>query len=130
MKSSPLVLKYGEMWARNTDNIGKLPRHKEESGQGLYVLYDGSLPVYIGKGNLHQRLGIAHRSTRRGPFWNYFSWYGISDPSLVHNIEALLLSTIPPNLRGLNRQSGKLKDAQKVVQKDHQPQPITRRPSK
>jgi hypothetical protein len=49
-----LVKEYGEIWARNDINIKSIPGSKE-GGQGVYVLYDGSMPVYIGKGNMRRR---------------------------------------------------------------------------
>ena len=51
-----LVHKFGEMWARNTKNIKDVPG-KSKGGQGVYILYDGSTPIYIGKGNIRTRLG-------------------------------------------------------------------------
>ena len=48
--SKPLVSTYGSLWARNSDNIKQL----RALGRlfGIYVLYDGSMPVYIGRGRL------------------------------------------------------------------------------
>jgi len=41
-----LVGEYGEMWARNDTNIKLIPRRRrKKGGQGVYVLYDGSMPV-------------------------------------------------------------------------------------
>ena len=45
------VSEFGEMWARNTQNIEEI-RGSKDGGQGVYVLYDGSMPVYVGKGNI------------------------------------------------------------------------------
>jgi hypothetical protein len=95
-------------------------------GQGVYVLYDGSMPVYVGKGNIRRRLRGAKRSSRRGQFWDHFSWYIIPDPSLRHDIEAFLLRRLPWYLRGLNQQSGKFRDARKVQERDQKPEPIKR----
>ena len=103
-----LVKKYGEMWARNRANIQSIPA-PADGGEGVYVLYDGSMPVYIGKGNLRVRISGAKRNKRRGQFWDYFSWYGIPNPDHQHDIEAFLLRRLPWYLRGLNRQSGKFK---------------------
>jgi len=46
------VTKYGEMWARNLNNINLIPGTHAPHGQGVYILYDGSMPVYVGKGNM------------------------------------------------------------------------------
>jgi hypothetical protein len=40
---------YGEMWARNPANLAEIPGASEQGGKGVYVLYDGSMPVYVGK---------------------------------------------------------------------------------
>lgn len=42
-----LICKFGEMWARNQENINKVP--VKEGGKGICILYDGSMPVYVGK---------------------------------------------------------------------------------
>ena len=58
MKSpQPLVSKYGSLWARNKENMRQL----KAQGRlfGIYVLYDGSMPVYIGRGKLWHRLNKA-----------------------------------------------------------------------
>jgi hypothetical protein len=124
-----IVKQYGEMWARNTTNIASVPGSKE-GGQGVYVLYDGSMPVYVGKGNIRQRLRGAMRSLRRGQFWDYFSWYQIPQPEMRHDIEVLLLRRLPWYLRGLNQQSGGFKKAKAALQVDKKPEPISRRKAK
>jgi len=110
------------MWARNDTNI-KLVRKR---GQGVYVLYYGSMPVYIGKGNIYARIVQASRSRRRGQFWDYFSWYVIPDTGLRHDVEAFLLRTQPWYLRGLNR-GAKFADAKKVEQQDEKADAIRRK---
>src|SRR6266404_6462173 len=114
-----LVEARGERWARNDRNIQAIPK----SGQGVYFLYDGSTPVYVGKGNLRERIRGAKRGRRRGQLWDHFSWYIISDPLFRHDVKALFLRTRPWYLRSLNRQSGKLTKAPKfaspVVNADH-----------
>lgn len=122
------ILKYGKMWARNRTNIELLPRSAEKDGQGVYVLYDGTMPVYIGKGYIHKRIVMASKSIRRGQLWDFFSWYSIPDSEARHNVEALLLRQLPWYLRGLNRQSARLIGAKKVEQKDDQPDKITGKP--
>lgn len=121
----PLIDKFGEMWARNTKNIQKIPRSKN-GGRGVYILYDGSMPVYIGKGNIHSRIRKAKRSGRRSEFWDYFSWYAIPDSALRHDVEVLLLRRLPWYLRGLNQQSGKFTKAEELIQDEDSPDPITR----
>lgn len=111
-----VVSKFGEMWARNPGNIGHIPRSKEDGGKGVYVLYDGSMPVYVGKGNLHSRIYGARVSRRRGQLWDHFSWYALADRKMMHDIEALVLRMLPPYLRSLTRQKGNLEKALKIKQ--------------
>jgi hypothetical protein len=71
------------MWARNRANIDTIPGTKEKDGQGVYVLYDGSMPVYVGKGNIRSRIRKAKNSLSRGNLWDHFSWYAISNAALL-----------------------------------------------
>ena len=82
---------------------------KEKGGQGVYILYDGSTPVYIGKGNIRARLMDADKDERRKDSWDHFSWYVIKDKSLIHDVEVLLIRILPIYLRHLTRQRGHFK---------------------
>jgi len=91
-----LIKQFGERWARNSENIeDKRMPGKGKGGQGVYILYDGSTPVYIGKGNIRQRLREADRDKRRRNSWDRFSWYVIKDKSLIHDVEVLLIRILP-----------------------------------
>jgi hypothetical protein len=103
-----LILQFGEMWARNPENIEDVPG-SGKGRQGVYILYDGSTPVYVGKGNIRQRLRDADKSNRRGNSWDRFSWYVIKDKSLIHDVEVLLIRILPLYLRYLTRQRGHFK---------------------
>jgi hypothetical protein len=46
-----IVTEYGTMWARNPENIAKIPSNGN-GGRGVYILFDGSMPMYVGKGNI------------------------------------------------------------------------------
>jgi hypothetical protein len=46
-----VVRQYGTMWARNDANIAKIPSSRK-GGRGVYVFFDGSMPMYVGKGNI------------------------------------------------------------------------------
>jgi len=85
-----LLKKYGEMWARNPESIGSIPGSRK-GGYGVYVLYNGSMPVYIGMGKIHRRIIKARDSKRRGKMWDHFNWYIPSRPTLTRDIETLLL---------------------------------------
>jgi hypothetical protein len=120
-----LIHHRGEMWPRNITNIRAVIGSKD-GGQGIYILLDGSTPVYVGRGNIRQRLRDASKSKRRGQCWDHFSWYVVPDANCEQELEALLLRMLPPNLRMLNRQRGKLMGATKHTFKDNRPEPIER----
>jgi len=100
-----LIKCFGEMWARSEPNLEDFGSRLKDQ-QGVYVLYDGSTPVYIGKGCIVDRIKAAHASERRANFWDHFSWYVINDLDLMHDVEVLLIRMLPPYLRFLNRQEG------------------------
>jgi hypothetical protein len=54
MKNMSVVKAYGKMWARNPDNIKAIPSGKG-CCDGVYILFDGSMPVYVGKGTKNQK---------------------------------------------------------------------------
>jgi hypothetical protein len=105
-KTMQIVTAYGTMWARNTENIQHIPKSRD-GGQGVYILFDGSMPVYAGKGNIRTRITKHRRSKRTGQLWDRFSWYAIKEPKMMHDIEVLILRILPPYLRALTRQDGK-----------------------
>ena len=117
------------MWARNAENIAKIPRPKE-GGWGVYILFDGSMPMYVGKGNIQWRVLDAAASKRRGQLWDHFSWYAIKNPRLLHDIEVLMLRILPPNLRSLTRQGGNFTNATRVKPDNRIATPITRKAGK
>jgi hypothetical protein len=114
------------MWALNDKNIAKIPGSKK-GGRGVYVLFDGSMPMYVGKGNIRSRIKEARRHRRRKQLWDHFSWYTIKNPAMMHDIEALMLRILPRNLRFLTRQSGNFMNAKRVRQGDENADPITRK---
>ncbi len=116
-RSTQIVTAYGTMWARNTKNIQRIPR-SSKGGVGIYILFDGSMPVYAGKGNIRYRITDARRSRRRGQSWDRFSWYALKDPKMMHEIEVLVLRILPPYLRALTRQDGHFLKAKKMQQPD------------
>lgn len=97
---------YGTRWARNQPNIRRLGKLR-----GVYVLCDGSMPVYIGRGRLASRIAQHRRSKSRGQSWDHFSWYAIPDRRFEAEVEALLLRLLPSYLRSLNKQRTRFTDA-------------------
>jgi hypothetical protein len=119
-----LLKKYGEMWVRNKENIDSIPRSRN-GGRGIYVLYSGSMPVYIGMGKIHRRIIKARLSKRRGKMWDHFSWYIPLSSALTRDIETLLLRMLPVYLRILTRQRGKFMGGKKTRRpKNGQPEII------
>jgi hypothetical protein len=116
----------GEMWPRNATNIELIPHTHDDGGQGIYILFDGSTPVYVGRGNIRLRIKDARASKRRGQSWDHFSWYGTPKGHHGQELEALLLRMLPPHLRILNKQRGKLGGAEKRTFKDPKADPINR----
>lgn len=109
-----LVSRYGSLWARNKENIGKL--RKEGKLFGVYVLCDGSMPVYIGRGKLARRIRGHIRSESRGQFWDHFSWFALADRKFEADVEALLLKMLPFYLRSLNKLRNNFVKERKVRQ--------------
>ena len=122
-----IVTSYGTMWARNPENIKKVPGSRN-GGKGVYILFDGAMPVYVGKGNIKRRLLGAKRSKRRGQLWDRFSWYALKDPKMMHDIEVLVLTMLPRYLRALTRQDGHFLRANPVSQDEKIADYITRIP--
>lgn len=128
METTQVITAYGTMWARNTENIRSIPS-KRKGGIGVYILFDGSMPVYAGKGNIRQRIREARRSKRKCQLWDRFSWYAVRDAKMMHDIEVLILRMLPPNLRALTRQDGHFVDAKRIKPVDKENADyITRKP--
>ena len=124
-----IVTQYGTMWPRNKENIIRVPGSKH-GGQGIYILFDGSMPVYVGKGNIRARLRAARRSKTRGQLWDRFSWYVLSDIKMMHDIEVLILRMLPRYLRALTSNEGKFTKAKCIKPSSNKSADfITRKPS-
>jgi hypothetical protein len=118
-----VVTMYGTMWARNEKNIANIPN----GAVGVYILFDGSMPMYVGKGDIAKRIDRAGRSIRRGEMWDRFSWYAIKNPRMMHDLEALMLRLLPRNLRFLTLQGGNFVHARRRNQADEWAVPIKRK---
>ena len=93
---------------------------------GVYVLYDGSIPVYIGRGRLSSRIRRHQHSKSQGQFWDHFSWFAIPDRIFEANVEALLLRMLPFYLRSLNRARTEFTGAKRRTQENPVADPIER----
>jgi hypothetical protein len=100
-----LVRKYGTFWARNKDNMKEYRSFVRSKESGIYILYSGSAPVYIGKGHIKSRVTKRDRGGSKSPYWDHFSWFVVDSKEVEHELEALLLKALPFYLRSLNRQT-------------------------
>lgn len=122
IKHRQLIGSYGTRWARNKENIQALRMRGRL--WGVYVLCDGSMPVYIGRGKLSARIAGHMRGKTRSQFWDHFSWYAIPDRRFEADVEALLLRMLPFYLRSLNKQRTRFTGAQRVTQESRVADPI------
>jgi hypothetical protein len=110
-----LIKQYGLHWPRNLENLEEiedLAGHKS----GIYVLYHGAMPVYIGRGSISIRLRSHGREgSKKDQFWDRFSWFVVGKRELEHELEALLLEALPFYVRSLNQQSGRLPKKNRVA---------------
>ena len=97
-----LIKNYGRLWARNGKNIARLL--SLGNPVGVYILCDGSTPVYVGKGEIYDRIHAHNRSDSKNTYWDHFSWFSITQSKLVADVEALIIRMLPFYLRSLNRQ--------------------------
>lgn len=107
-----LVTKHGELWPRNEASLAAL---KKQAGNplGIYVLRDGSMPMYIGMGKIASRIRKHCKSGTKRNYWDYFSWYAIPSAKHRKEVESLLLRLLPFYLRSLNKQRGRLPGSHK-----------------
>jgi len=96
------------MWPRAIfDTLSKKPGKRQSIARtlpildepGVYVLYRGDQPFYVGKaeGKLRSRLR-AHANnvgSSKNYFWNYFSAFIVRDPRHISEVEAILISAMP-----------------------------------
>jgi len=75
-------------------------------GRGIYILYRGTMPAYVGKGTaglgIYKRLQT-HAKGWLAHAWDNVSWYvfhkKVPEPT-IEAVEALLVATIPGLLNG------------------------------
>jgi hypothetical protein len=104
-----LMKQMEENQALTRENLKRIPRSKD-GGKGVYILFDRSMPVYVGKGNIRTRIKRHGKNERMSGFWDHFSWYIPHNPKLVGELEAVLHCMLPHFPRLLNRQRARLKD--------------------
>jgi hypothetical protein len=65
---------------------------------GVYVLYEGRVPYYIGKADRLWRRLYSHAQNSRDRYfyyWNYFSAFVVTDKHARTQIEAILIAAMP-----------------------------------
>ena len=86
-----LIKQFGLYWPRNKENLDELEDlagHKS----GIYVLYHGAMPVYIGRGAISARLySHSKEGSRKEQFWDRFSWFAIGKTASERELESVLL---------------------------------------
>lgn len=117
-----LVTKYGPFWARNAKNFEWL-RKEVGNSTGIYLLYCGWFPVYVGRGKLVRRISDHTKSTRK--VWDRFTWFVISDPSHCQEMEAIFLRSLPFYLRLNNKQGAHVPNVHSCHVKDEIPETIS-----
>ena len=103
-----LIKQFGLQWPRNAENLEEI---EDVAGHktGIYLLYHGAMPVYIGRGAISARLlSHAKEGSRKEQFWDRFSWFVVNNAKRERELESLLLEALPFYVRSLNKQSGKL----------------------
>jgi len=109
-----IVGRYGKLWTRVPANVKKLATKDLKEATGVYALYNGTMPVYIGHGRIFARIRGHNRNRKKAPFWEHFSWYEIKGKGLSRDIESLFLSVLPFYARSLNKMGGKFASGMKT----------------
>ena len=103
-----LIKQFGLHWPRNAENLEEIEDvagHKS----GVYVLYHGAMPVYIGRGAISARLrSHGKEGSKKEQFWDRFSWFVVDHAKQERELESLLLEALPFYVRSLNKQTVKL----------------------
>src|ERR1700676_3964320 len=100
-----LIVKFGPFWARNEENLRKL-RAEATGLSGVYLLYCGWFPIYVGHGDLNRRIA-GHRGSKR-KVWDRFTWFAVAEKRHCRELEAIFLRSLPFYLRLNNKQGAHL----------------------
>jgi hypothetical protein len=120
MNIKKLITRYGQFWERkdlfDVSKDGRVSWNDRgwpeksppfDGARGIYVLYRGTTPVYIGKA-IRGRYALASRlrNHARGWLshaWDNVSWFHFDDDvpnHVIDSMEALLIATMPYTLNG------------------------------
>ncbi len=110
-KKKPLITNYGRFWERTKlFEADESPAQKKwiwntvlEEGHGIYILYRGMTPVYVG--SAMGRFGVFKRLQQHNhdwlaPIWDNVCWYVFDDnrkdiDKTISVVESLLIASIP-----------------------------------
>jgi hypothetical protein len=109
-----IVGRYGKLWTRVPQNLKKLTSKELKDVTGVYALYNGTMPVYIGRGIISRQIHRHVHNRKKQSFWEHFSWYEIKVKGLDKEIESLFLRLLPFYTRSLNRMSGNFPSGEKI----------------
>jgi hypothetical protein len=115
-----LIKKLGVQWPRNDDNLNDL---EDAIGHrsGVYLLYHGAMPVYIGRGILLKRIRSHDgQRSRKTKYWDRFSWFVVDSNTKEKELESLLLQCLPFYIRVLNKQTAKFPQKLRVRHENHE----------
>jgi len=114
-----LIEEYGTFWTKNPQNMKKYRTLVRSKNSGVYVLYNGSAPVYVGRGQIKRRVSKRNREgSSKSRYWDHFSWFLVDNEDIERELEALLLKILPFYLRCLNRQKAQFLKATRQNKKD------------
>ncbi len=116
-----LVTKHADRWARNRKNLKAV---KAMGCHGVYILLDGSTPMYVGRGEIFRRLRRHFASKSKAGYWDHFSWFEIKNHALQKEVEVLLIRSLPFFLRSLNRQRANFLSSNRINDRNPVPDRI------
>jgi len=116
-----IVRKWGPFWERNDENFDKL-REEAKGLSGVYLLYCGWFPVYVGRcQDLSSR--IAQHRGSKSKAWDRFTWFALTEEGHCKELEAIFLRSLPFYLR-LNNKQGAHLGVRSVKSKNKNPEQI------
>jgi hypothetical protein len=94
---------YARMWPRSLFNVKDGKRSLARSvpaleRPGVYVLYCGDKPYYVGKASKLRRRLVAHANKPGGKyynFWDFFSVFVVENARFRNQLEGALIAAIP-----------------------------------
>jgi hypothetical protein len=98
-KSKKIADEFLRMWPRDLFHIrGQQEALEKTLGRpGVYILYRGSTPYYVGKAvNLYSRLhDHSNIDSRYGNFWDMFSAFMVASDDARNDLEGILIAAMP-----------------------------------